>query len=187
MPRHRSRAPRSLRRNMLSPMTCQRPLASHSSRGCNAGKWNSWPMQSISSRTIRAIFSIERLPRKRKEYRPAASWRMYPARTRNLWLATSASAGASRSVGMNSWDQRCMIASIHNSLPGMQECEGKRTWLHPLWSRNSSSLPRKGGVPDRRLMPLPAHSTSADEFDFHRGQKPSAATADSSKFRVCSG
>src|SRR5450755_4003978 len=33
---------------------------------------------------------------------------MYPERTRNLWLATSASAGASRSVGMKSLDQRCM-------------------------------------------------------------------------------
>src|ERR1017187_3603762 len=32
----------------------------------------------------------------------------------------------------------------------------------PLWSKNSSSLPRKGSLPDRRLMPLPAHSTSAD-------------------------
>jgi len=31
-----------------------------------------------------------------------------------------------------------------------------------LWSKNSSSLPRKGSLPDRRLMPLPAHSTSAD-------------------------
>src|SRR6185437_12276775 len=39
---------------------------------------------------------------------PAASCRTYPARTRNLWLATSASAGASRNVGMNSCDQRCM-------------------------------------------------------------------------------
>src|SRR5258708_25644057 len=33
---------------------------------------------------------------------------MYPARTRNLWLATSASAGASRRVGINSFDQRCI-------------------------------------------------------------------------------
>src|ERR1039458_9596732 len=32
----------------------------------------------------------------------------------------------------------------------------------PLWSKNSSSLPRKGSLPDRSLMPLPAHSTSAD-------------------------
>src|ERR1019366_10590236 len=30
---------------------------------------------------------------------------------------------------------------------------------HPLWSKNSSSLPREGSFPDRRLMPLPAHST----------------------------
>src|SRR5664279_4819722 len=28
-----------------------------------------------------------------------------------------------------------------------------------LWSKNSSSLPREGSFPDRRLMPLPAHST----------------------------
>src|SRR5208283_5277373 len=35
---------------------------------------------------------------------------MYPARTRNLWLATSASAGASRSVGINSCDQRYMMS-----------------------------------------------------------------------------
>jgi hypothetical protein len=34
--------------------------------------------------------------------------------------------------------------------------------ITPLWSRNSSSRPRKGSLPDRRLMPLPAHSTSAD-------------------------
>src|SRR5579864_8903983 len=40
---------------------------------------------------------------------PAASWRTYPARSRYLWLATSASAGASRRVGINSWDQRCMM------------------------------------------------------------------------------
>src|ERR1017187_9392976 len=39
----------------------------------------------------------------------AASCRMYPERTRNLWLATSASAGASRRVGIKSLDQRCMI------------------------------------------------------------------------------
>src|ERR1019366_4624541 len=28
--------------------------------------------------------------------------------------------------------------------------------------KNSSSLPRTGSLPDRTLMPLPAHSTSAD-------------------------
>src|SRR6185312_6371177 len=37
---------------------------------------------------------------------------MYPERTRNLWLATSASAGASRSVGIKSCDQRCMNAVL---------------------------------------------------------------------------
>src|SRR6266567_8219346 len=39
---------------------------------------------------------------------PAPSCRMYPARSRNLWLATSASVGASRRVGMKSLDQRCI-------------------------------------------------------------------------------
>src|SRR5271167_3737475 len=34
---------------------------------------------------------------------------MYPARTSSLWLATSASAGASRRVGIKSCDQRCMV------------------------------------------------------------------------------
>src|SRR5664280_3273631 len=34
--------------------------------------------------------------------------------------------------------------------------------FYVLWSKNSSSLPREGSLPDRRLMPLPAHSTSAD-------------------------
>jgi ATP-dependent exoDNAse (exonuclease V) alpha subunit len=33
--------------------------------------------------------------------------------------------------------------------------------IYPVWSRNSSSLPRNGSFPERRLMPLPAHSTSA--------------------------
>jgi len=32
-------------------------------------------------------------------------------------------------------------------------------YRHPVWSRNSSWLPRKGSLPGRRLMPLPAHST----------------------------
>src|ERR1700733_10942170 len=35
---------------------------------------------------------------------------MYPARTKNRWLATSASAGASRSVGIKSSDQRCILS-----------------------------------------------------------------------------
>jgi hypothetical protein len=39
---------------------------------------------------------------------PAPSCRIYPARRRNLWLATSASAGASRRVGMKSFDERCI-------------------------------------------------------------------------------
>src|SRR5260370_31879109 len=37
---------------------------------------------------------------------------MYPARTSSLWLATSASAGASRRVGIKSCDQRCICFPI---------------------------------------------------------------------------
>src|ERR1017187_8921336 len=40
---------------------------------------------------------------------PAPSCRIYPARTSSLWLATSASAGASRKVGIKSSDQRCIV------------------------------------------------------------------------------
>src|SRR5436305_2624103 len=43
---------------------------------------------------------------------PAPSCRIYPERTRNLWLATSASAGASRSVGIKSCDQRCIVGVL---------------------------------------------------------------------------
>ena len=37
---------------------------------------------------------------------PRATWRIMPARTISLWLTTSASAGTSRSVGINVWDWR---------------------------------------------------------------------------------
>src|SRR5580700_5492012 len=46
---------------------------------------------------------------------PAPSCRMYPARNKNLWLATSASAGASRRVGINSFDQRCILRELSQS------------------------------------------------------------------------
>ena len=40
---------------MLSPMTDQRPDSSQSSRGLSAGRRNSWPILSISSRTMAMI------------------------------------------------------------------------------------------------------------------------------------
>ena len=46
-------------RNMLSPMPVQRPLASHISRGFRAGKKNSWPIVSISRRTMSVIFRMD--------------------------------------------------------------------------------------------------------------------------------
>src|SRR5450759_201163 len=56
----------------------------------------------------------------------------------------------------------CMIF-----LSGLLVFEG--TTSHPYAAlfpmvKNSSSLPRKGSFPDRSLMPLPAHSTSADHL-----------------------
>ena len=44
---------------------------------------------------------------------PAETWRMYPARSSSWWLATSASAGFSRSVGMNK------LAPVHRILEGI--------------------------------------------------------------------
>src|SRR5664280_477331 len=38
--------------------------------------------------------------------------------------------------------------------------------FYVLWSKNSSSLPREGSLPARTLMPLPAHSPSADHQSF---------------------
>src|ERR1039457_634636 len=40
--------------------------------------------------------------------------------------------------------------------------EGTTSHPYAPMVKNSSSLPRKGSLPDRGLMPLPAHSTSAD-------------------------
>src|ERR1035441_5871840 len=63
---------------------------------------------------------------------------MYPERTRNLWLATSASAGASRRVGIKSLDQRCMIvfsSCFHLELE------------NPLFYRIARALPLNVGAP----------------------------------------
>src|SRR5690348_17480003 len=65
---------------------------------------------------------------------------MYPARTRNLWLATSASAGASRRVGMKSFDQRCMramcLSSPGSSVAGVPELNrSRRDFPETGWAR----------------------------------------------------
>src|SRR6266852_4899057 len=54
MPRHMSAPLRSFSRNRLSPISAQRPLASQISRGWSAGRKNSCPIRSISSRTLAA-------------------------------------------------------------------------------------------------------------------------------------
>src|SRR6266540_3125587 len=50
---------------------------------------------------------------------PAPSWRMKPARTRSLWLATCASAGASLRVGTKAFESRTgrMVAVLYTSPP----------------------------------------------------------------------
>src|SRR5579872_1223068 len=50
---------------------------------------------------------------------------MYPARTRNLCEATSASAGASRNVGINSSDQRCIVFLSTESRVASAEIQAK--------------------------------------------------------------
>jgi len=67
MARHSSAPLRSFRRNMVSPMLAQRPLSAHTSIGFSAGRCISWPMVSISSRTMATILLIARVPRKRCE------------------------------------------------------------------------------------------------------------------------
>src|SRR4051794_37594466 len=63
-------------------------------------------MPSISSRTICTTFWCTRQPAGSQLQRPAPVWRTMPARTSSLWLSASASAGASRSVGMKAWLSR---------------------------------------------------------------------------------
>ena len=61
MPRAMSAPLRSLRRNISSPMTSQRPLRCHTSAGCMIGIRISWaPILFISSRMIAMTFSRTR-------------------------------------------------------------------------------------------------------------------------------
>src|SRR3984885_3795257 len=67
---------------------------------------------------------------------------MYPARSRSLWLATSASAGASRRVGMKSFDQRC-IDSVGPS--SVQERVWRKSGLERQAFILAFSPPRRTG------------------------------------------
>ena len=72
---------------------------------------------------ICSTFAWTRQPSGRNVHRPAPTWRMNPPRTRSLWLAASASAGSSRSVGRKSCEARAIIVvAAGYSLPsGMRE------------------------------------------------------------------
>ena len=86
-----------------------RPEVSHSSAGVRTGQSISCPpIALISSRMIWTTFSCTRQPSGRNVHSPAPTWRMKPPRTSSLWLAASASAGASRRVGRNSCEARAI-------------------------------------------------------------------------------
>src|SRR5690625_79382 len=89
------------------PNTSQRPLSSHSSRGCTDGISISMaPAAFISSRTMASTLRKTRSPSGDQVYRPAARRRIIPARSIRRWLATSASAGVSRVVWRWNRDRR---------------------------------------------------------------------------------
>ena len=103
MPRQRSCPLRSFSRNMLSPITSQRPDSCQTSAGFSAGSSISCaPMASISSRTIRMIFSQRALRQEQVAVDAGRKLADVARAQQQLWLGTSASAGFSRSVGMNS-------------------------------------------------------------------------------------
>ncbi len=86
-----------------------RPVVSQSSAGVSTGISISWPpIASISSRMICSTFRCTRQPSGMNVHTPAETWRMKPPRTSSLWLAASASAGASRRVGRKSCEARAI-------------------------------------------------------------------------------
>src|SRR6266496_1175128 len=77
---------------------------------------------------------------------------MNPPRTSSLWLATSASAGLSRSVGRNSCEARTItVASAGYSLIGTSEASAMATSLAMSLKRSRDSLPRPLNPVTRRL------------------------------------
>src|SRR6266576_670467 len=87
----------------------------------------------------------------RTRHSPAPTWRMNPPRTSSLWLAASASAGASRSVGRNSCEARAItVVRADYSASGISDasahgiaCDADRrpcgssarTLIHIAWDR----------------------------------------------------
>src|SRR5512137_2458408 len=67
---------------------------------------------------------------------PAPSWRMKPARTRSLWLATWASAGASLRVGTKAFESRTgrigarFIPQPQGGVARLARCPGAGLALH---------------------------------------------------------
>ncbi len=77
------------------------PVSCHNSAGITHGICtSSAPARFISSRTTASILRSTRSPSGIQLYSPEPSRRMRPARSMSLWLASSASAGASLMVLM---------------------------------------------------------------------------------------
>ena len=88
-------------RSISGPYRSQRPVSCQSSAGCTGGASISRaPARFISSRTTVSTRRSTLSPSGIHEYNPLASLRIRPARSISLWLASSASWGASLRVAM---------------------------------------------------------------------------------------
>ena len=104
-----------------------RPVFSQSSAGVSTGISISWPpIASISSRMTWTTFSWTRQPSGMKVQMPGDTWRMKPPRTSSLWLAASASAGSSRSVGRKSFDARHILRLVERDQRRLGHRERRR-------------------------------------------------------------
>ena len=114
MPRHRSRPKRSFSRNMLSPMTSQRPDSCQTSAGFSAGSSISCAADGVH---LLAHDRDDLQQRALREKQVAVDARRQLADVARRAAAaggwpTSASAGVSRSVGMNSLLQSIIKGSL---------------------------------------------------------------------------
>src|ERR1700681_4176082 len=82
---------------------------------------------------------------------PAESWRMYPARSNSLWLITSASAGVSRNVGINSLLQSIVFCGEISLLADSWGGESVPTHSAGFSALRVSFLPAMSALPECRL------------------------------------
>src|SRR5665213_2188634 len=82
---------------------------------------------------------------------PAATCRIYPARSRRRWLGTSASAGSSRNVGIKSLLQSMISEVIHGIVRLLSE---RKTHHTAVWPRARFILQGMVFAASRRIVPL---------------------------------